>query len=116
MISLGRIGATTVLALSLFLGHSPTTFAQEAHHKESDRLYLWKVTPKVGRNVVYLLGSIHAGTEDMYPLPDEIEAAFDECAVLAVEVDLASQDQEALQTFLAENGLYLDGDTLARHL
>ena len=84
--------------------------------KESDRLFLWKVAPKAGRNFVYLLGSVHAATPDMYPLPDEIENAFAECRVLAVEVDLAAQDQEALQELLLKKGVYGGDDSLERHL
>ena len=91
--------------------------AADAKPKEpSDKLFLWKVTPRAGKNVAYLLGSIHAGSRDFYPLPDEIEDAFDECQVLAVEVDLAAQDQEALQQLVTDKGVYGGNDTLARHL
>src|SRR4051795_9582103 len=74
----------------------------EATPPASDRLFLWKVTPKAGKNFVYLLGSIHARSKDFYPLPDEIEDAYTACQVLAVEVDLAAQDQDALQELLTE--------------
>jgi uncharacterized protein YbaP (TraB family) len=87
-----------------------------APDKPSDKLFLWKVTPKAGKNVVYLLGSIHAGSADFYPLPDEIEDAYAECQVLAVEVDLAAQDQEALQQLMMDKGVYGGNDTLSRHL
>jgi uncharacterized protein YbaP (TraB family) len=34
----------------------------------------WKATS--GANTIYLLGSIHLGSKDMYPLPREFEDAF----------------------------------------
>ena len=46
----------------------------------------WKVTSK--DNVAYLLGSIHLGSKSMYPLPKEIEDAFEHSALLAVEIDI----------------------------
>ena len=36
--------------------------------------FLWKVTGPKG--VVYLLGTIHAGKADFYPLPSIIEDSF----------------------------------------
>ena len=94
----------------------PAPADRHAAADTSDRLFLWRVTPKAGRNVVYLLGSIHAAAKDFYPLPDEIEDAFAQSKVLAVEVDLAAQDQDALQQLLLDKGTYRDNDSLARHV
>ena len=44
---------------------------------------LWKFTS--AGNSVYLLGSIHAGSPDMYPLPKPVEDAFAASSVLLVE-------------------------------
>src|SRR6478672_7160250 len=44
---------------------------------------MWKATSAT--NTVYLLGSIHLASPDMYPLPAQIEAAFRNSAVLIVE-------------------------------
>jgi uncharacterized protein YbaP (TraB family) len=95
---------------------SPTWGVAPVPEKAPDKLFLWKVTPRAGKNFAYLLGSIHAGSKDFYPLPDEIEDAYTECQVLAVEVDLAAQDQDALQELLKDKGVYGGNDTLARHL
>ena len=114
-----KLCPSRVFVLALLLGAAaPTVPAPAAGTAPaaSDRLFLWKVAPKAGKNFVYLLGSVHAGTPDLYPLGDEIEDAFAECQVLAVEVDLAAQDQEALQALLLEKGVYGDGDSLDRHL
>lgn len=80
----------------------------------SDRLFLWKV--RSNDNHVYLLGSIHVGNESFYPMPAEIEKAFADCKVLAVEVDLTKVDQAAVQETLLARGVYEGNDTLANHV
>lgn len=44
----------------------------------------------------YLLGSIHIGSRDFYPLPSQIEAAFERAQALVVEVDMTKVDSSAL--------------------
>ena len=87
---------------------------EPAASKADGRLFLWKATSKT--NTVYLLGSIHVATEDMYPLPDEIMKAFAASKALAVEVDLTKVDPAAMQTAMMEKGVYPPGDTIGRHV
>jgi uncharacterized protein len=74
------------------------------------RSMFWKVSS--GEHVAYLLGSIHFGSKDMYPLPNEIEDAFDRSAVLLVEADLNHLDLQKMKA-LAE---YPGDDTLWNHV
>lgn len=74
--------------------------------------FLWKATSDT--NTVYLLGSIHVARDDFYPLPEEIERAFEESKVLAVEVDVKNADAvAAVQQAMLTKGVHLDGGTLA---
>jgi uncharacterized protein YbaP (TraB family) len=73
----------------------------------------WKATSAT--NTVYLLGSIHVGTEELYPLPKQIEAAFRSAGVLVVEINLNKLDAKRLQTLVAR-GCYPPGDSLWRHI
>jgi uncharacterized protein YbaP (TraB family) len=50
--------------------------------------FLWRVTGPKG--VVYLLGTIHVGKADFYPLPSIIEDSFKNADTLIEEVDSAS--------------------------
>ncbi len=75
---------------------------------------MWKVSS--AGNTVYLLGSIHLGSGDFYPLPEQIEAAFEKSNVLVVEVDLRRVDQSKLQGLLFANGLYPLEDSLWNHV
>ena len=50
----------------------------------------WKVSS--ADNVAWLLGSIHLGSKSMYPLPKEIEDAFERSTALLVEIDINHVD------------------------
>jgi uncharacterized protein YbaP (TraB family) len=65
---------------------------------------------------VYLLGSIHLGSKDMYPLPAEIEDAFAGSSALLVEADIRHMDMSKAQAAILEKGLYPAGDSLWNHV
>ncbi|KAB8139388.1 TraB/GumN family protein [Gracilibacillus oryzae] len=67
----------------------------------------WKV--ENDGNVVYLLGSIHVGTPELYPFDSELVSAFEESDSLYVEVNLLNT--EDLQYF-NEASMYQDGTTI----
>lgn len=76
---------------------------------------LWRVDGAKGS--IYLFGSIHVATEDIYPLDGFIEDAFDECDYLAVEIDMVTLEERMLSdaAFAAEIAPYLyytDGSTI----
>jgi hypothetical protein len=75
---------------------------------------LWKVSR--AKHVVYLLGSIHIASRDMYPLPGHIEQAFQNSTTLVVEVDLNKMDQGKFQALLVANGMYPPEDSLWNHI
>jgi len=53
---------------------------------------------------VYLVGSIHAGTAEMYPLPEEILKAFEESDELAVEANqFAEFEMDLFQKEMAKS-------------
>lgn len=77
---------------------------------------MWKVTSPDGETM-YMMGSMHALTEDCYPLPDYVTNAFEQADILAVECDIS----DTTATFTAsmkqmENMMYDDGTTLKDHL
>ncbi|MFJ7733152.1 TraB/GumN family protein [Lysinibacillus sp. NPDC097231] len=59
--------------------------------------------------LVYLLGSIHLGTPDLYPFDKKLVKAFDEADALLVEANIL--DTKGLE-YSAEKGMYSDGSTL----
>lgn len=85
---------------------------------ESEGL-MWKVANK--GNTVYLLGSIHYGEPDLYPLRDKILNNFSDSQTLYVEVDITNQEElmrimvekmAELEEELEISSKYQDGTTL----
>lgn len=71
----------------------------------------WRVTTADGA-CLYLVGTVHAARPDFYPLPAYITDAFDEAAVLVMEVDTTAVDPAAAARFGRDNGTLTDGRTL----
>ncbi|SER83919.1 TraB/GumN family protein [Salipaludibacillus aurantiacus] len=62
---------------------------------------------------VYLFGSVHVGDEEMYPLHNDIEEAFQEADYLAVEIDTADVNEMEASQVMMEHGTYTDGTSLS---
>ncbi|MCR6105788.1 TraB/GumN family protein [Salipaludibacillus agaradhaerens] len=71
------------------------------------------LTVSEGNQTVYLLGSIHVGDENLYPLHNEIEEAFDKADHLAVEIDMADIDEMEITSYMMQEGMYTDGTALS---
>lgn len=67
----------------------------------------WKV--ENNGNQVYLLGSIHLGTPELYPFHQQLLTAFHEADALLVEANLF--DMEGLQYF-TDSSMFKDGKTI----
>jgi len=81
---------------------------------EISRHLFWQVEGAPGK--VYLLGSIHFGTPDMYPLSPVITQAFANADTLAVEINLLDVDPANATLLFTRKGLYQDQDTLESRL
>jgi len=65
---------------------------------------------------IYLLGSVHMGKADFYPLREQITHAFDNADALVVEVDLNAVEPDHLSQWIAAHGIYPAGESLRDHL
>jgi uncharacterized protein YbaP (TraB family) len=82
----------------------------------SQRQFLWKATSLSTKGEAYLLGSLHFGSKEMYPLPPKITDAFNVAEVLVVEADLQNaQASEAVKKLMAE-AVYPEGVSLEEHV
>jgi len=87
--------------------------ATPAH--SADKLLFWKATAPSG-GVAYLLGSVHFGQPEMYPLRPAVTEAFAEADALVVEVDVLALSPGTIALLFAKKGMYLDGQTLQDEL
>ena len=75
-----------------------------------DRLLFWEVETK--RATVYLLGSMHMATADIYPLRKEIMQAYEGADKLAVELDIGGSRSAEIQQRMLIRGQYAPGASL----
>ena len=66
------------LAVAVTLAAAPTLAAE----------FLWEVTSLTNR--AYLYGTVHAGKKEWFPLPKEVENAFNDSKVLVIEADVSN--------------------------
>lgn len=77
---------------------------------------LYRVEDQAGYHI-YLLGAVHVGSADMYPLGDAFEAAWQDAQALAVEMDADALETDMLRLMkYAAATVYTDGDTAKNHL
>jgi uncharacterized protein YbaP (TraB family) len=104
-----------LLAAVLAFAIGGTARAEQPQAQAAQTHLLWKVTGPAG--VVYLLGTIHAGTADLYPLPPVIEASFKRSNMLIEEINMSDDnDQDVATRYMAQNGIYPPMDRIANHL
>ena len=71
----------------------------------------WRVSDGDG-NHLYLVGTVHAATEDMYPLPEPITAAFDSAEILVLEVDPRTMNQREMERLVRRYGMLSNRESL----
>lgn len=99
-----------LLALALCALLIPAAHAAEPA-QEAKRPLLWKVSD--ADNAVYLLGSFHLLKAEDYPLPAEVDRAFDDSASLLFEVDPAAMTSPESVAVMQKYMAYEDGKSLS---
>ncbi len=97
--------------LCLLLCFFLTAAVLAAQPTEQKRHMLWQVQGSKG--TVYLAGSFHLLTEDVYPLDSIFVTLFEESDMLVLEIPADSLQSPAAQRYMLQKGLYQDGGTLA---
>jgi len=73
---------------------------------------LWKV--EKNGNSSYLFGSIHLGSNDMYPLSKAVKDAYADAQNLVVEIDLKPSDEEKLAPLVQQLGVNMSSPIESR--
>jgi uncharacterized protein YbaP (TraB family) len=69
--------------------------------------FLWKIHS--GSKLLYLAGSVHALSADVYPLSPAIEQAFKASGTLVEEIDLSEAEMLTAAPAILAKGMFLDG-------
>lgn len=100
-----------LIALLALLATTAAGLPRAAAQDGAVQALLWEA--RSSTTTVYLLGTIHLGTRDLYPLPTSVENAYRRAGVVALEADPA--DPSAL--LLAGQAIrYTPPDGLERHI
>jgi len=105
---------TFLMALVACQGYALAAANPATEQSSPRRFLMWKVTSST--TTVYLLGSVHVGTPDLYPLPAAMESAFAASKVLAVEINIKNVDSSSTLELAQGQGMYEDGDSLSKHI
>ncbi|MBR3504902.1 MAG: TraB/GumN family protein [Clostridia bacterium] len=76
---------------------------------------VYRVTDGEGHRL-YLLGTIHVGRSDMFPLGGAVEEAYAESDILAVEMDVIRAGNLFNALRMSSAVAYADGDDVTNHL
>jgi hypothetical protein len=80
---------------------------------QPQKSFLWRVRSEA--NTVYVLGSLHFSKQEIYPLRQEIENAFDQSDFLVVEANVNDIGKTDVKK-LIEGALYPANDRLEKHV
>jgi len=92
----------------LLLLFTPLATANQASSKYTPPV--WVATH--GDRQVTLLGAVHYGSPDLYPLPKSIYASLESAEALILELDLDSISQREINTILQDTAIRRDSATL----
>src|SRR3984893_3102864 len=102
-------------AVVVMFGFAPPGQAAEPASDLGQKLFCWKVTGPQG--VVYLLGTLHVGRADFYPLPAILETSFKQAVTLITEAELTEpQASSHLLKVLFDQRVYPTGASIDKHI
>lgn len=96
------------------LAQSTAASKQQQESAVSGKHFFWQAN--AGKGTLYLLGSIHFGTSEMYPLPRVITTSFKQADTLVVEADVLNIDPMQMAQLVSGKAMYMDGSNLRQHL
>ncbi len=88
--------------------------APDTSDEENGKSFIWKITSD--NSYVYLLGSIHIASPDIYPLDSDIENAFQDSDKLVVEINIKEVGPITSMMLLEKYGTYPPGEGLRQNL
>jgi len=101
--------AVLVIAILCLLSLLPLSACSDDSDSQG-KSFIWKISSEA--DSIYLLGSIHVASPDIYPLDSAIEEAFELADKLVVEVDISQVDEMQTLQLIMAYGTYPPGETL----
>ncbi len=99
----------SICVLPVLVAQSVTSYGDGVELSEA-KVFFWKAQSQTA--IVYLLGSIHIGKPEFYPMRAEIEEAFASAKKLAVESDVREDGNPAVLKKMIRMAMLPEGETL----
>lgn len=109
-----RAALVSIAALLLCSTGLAGQAAPAAPQTAAGKGFIWKVE-RNGRTG-WLVGSLHLGTPDLYPLPAAMEQAFTRADVLVEEIDMDEAAAPEFASLVLSKALYPSGTTLSSQI
>ncbi len=103
------IAIAVILSLMIFLETGSGCKSDALITTEKTQAYIWRVTSNT--TTVYMLGSIHIASRDIYPLDSTIEDAFESSDYLAVEINVRAANKLQVALLTIKYGRYPEGQS-----
>lgn len=75
---------------------------------------MWKISSE--KATVHILGSMHFANEDLYPLNQAIQEAFNNSDTLVLEINPLIADQQEIQKYVQGRGFYSKSESITDHI
>ncbi len=111
---LQRVAIGILVVIITFILPMMTACPSQDTTDASGKLFIWKISSETTH--IYLLGSVHVASMDLYPLDDTIESAFNSADYLVVEVNTNNLTQVHATQLLLDYGTYPEGDGFNKHV
>ncbi|MBN1692018.1 MAG: TraB/GumN family protein [Dehalococcoidales bacterium] len=111
---LQRVAIGILVVIITFILPIMTACPSQDTTNTSGKLFIWKISSETTH--IYLLGSVHVASMDLYPLDDTIESAFNSADYLVVEVNTNNLTQFHAAQLLLDYGTYPEGDGFKNHV
>ena len=102
-----------ILLFTLAIPVYSCTTADTADEQDG-KSFIWKISDD--DSFVYLLGSVHMASSDIYPLDSSVEDAFQESDKLVVEINLKEVGPITILALFEKYGTYPEGEGLRQNV
>jgi uncharacterized protein YbaP (TraB family) len=103
-----------LLSLSAILLFSVALGCGDSTTEAKNKLFIWKISSE--STYVYVFGYVPVSDNTTYPLNSVIENAYTAADNFVLYTNFKNTDQEAVNQYVIEHGMYTGGDKLSNHL
>ncbi|MGL1890796.1 MAG: TraB/GumN family protein [Spirochaetaceae bacterium] len=106
-------GKIVLVSLLLLLVFSCKT-AENKESIDNGTMFLWEL--KTEASTIYIAGSVHVASPDLYPLNKEYYTAIENSDNFVMEADIGEGNQDSILAYTMERAMFSGGDSLSNYI